>query len=135
MINKKSARGGSAKGRKKTIREVAKAIISIHSSFNNTIITIADEQGNTLAWSSAGSNEFKGTKKSTPYAAQITMKKALDNAAVYNITEAKVTVSGVGAGRESAVRAIGGSGIKVTNIKDVTPVPHNGSRQKKTRRV
>lgn len=135
MINKKSAKGKSAAGRKKTIREVAKACISVHSSFNNTIITIADETGNNLAWSSAGSNDFKGTKKSTPYAAQITMKKALENAAVYNIKEAKVTVSGVGAGRESAVRAIGGSGIKVTSIKDVTPVPHNGCRQKKTRRV
>ncbi|AKM82741.1 TPA: 30S ribosomal protein S11 [Candidatus Berkelbacteria bacterium] len=121
--------------KKKTIQEAAKAIISVHSSFNNTIITIADENGNNLAWSSAGSNGFKGTKKSTPYAAQITMKKALDNALAYNIKEAKVRVAGVGAGRESAVRAIGGTGIKVTNIKDITPVPHNGCRQKKTRRV
>jgi small subunit ribosomal protein S11 len=123
------------KKKKKTIQAVQKSVISIHSSFNNTIITIADENGNNLAWSSAGSNGFKGTKKSTPYAAQITMKKALENAAVYNIAEAKVKVAGVGAGRESAVRAIGGSGIKVTQIKDVTPVPHNGCRQKKTRRV
>lgn len=121
--------------KKKTIKEVQKAIITVHSSFNNTIITITDEFGNNLGWSSAGSNAFKGTKKSTPYAAQITMKKALENASVYNIKEAKVRVSGVGAGRESAVRAIGGAGIKVTNIKDVTPVPHNGCRQKKTRRV
>jgi len=123
------------KKKKKTIQPVAKSIISVHSSFNNTIITIADENGNNLAWSSAGSNGFKGTKKSTPYAAQITMKKALENAAIYNISEAKVKVAGVGAGRESAVRAIGGSGIKVTQIKDVTPVPHNGCRRKKTRRV
>lgn len=123
------------KKKKKIIQSVAKSVISVHSSFNNTIITIADENGNNLAWSSAGSNGFKGTKKSTPYAAQITMKKALENAAVYNISEAKVKVAGVGAGRESAVRAIGGSGIKVTQIKDVTPVPHNGCRRKKTRRV
>lgn len=123
------------KKKKKTIQSVAKSVISVHSSFNNTIITIADENGNNLAWSSAGSNGFKGTKKSTPYAAQITMKKALENASVYNILEAKVKVAGVGAGRESAVRAIGGSGIKVTQIKDVTPVPHNGCRRKKTRRV
>lgn len=123
------------KKKKKTIQTVAKSVISVHSSFNNTIITIADENGNNLAWSSAGSNGFKGTKKSTPYAAQITMKKALENASVYNISEAKVKVAGVGAGRESAVRAIGGSGIKVTQIKDVTPVPHNGCRRKKTRRV
>ncbi len=124
-----------AKKKKKIVRESPKAVITVHSSFNNTIITITDERGNNLAWSSAGSNSFKGTKKSTPYAAQITMKKALEKASVYNIREAKVRVSGVGAGRESAVRAIGGSGIKVNNIKDITPVPHNGCRQKKTRRV
>lgn len=125
----------TTKKKNKTIKAVEKGLITIHSSFNNTIITIADENGNTLAWSSSGSNDFKGAKKSTPYAAQITMKKALENASAYNLREAKVTVSGVGAGRESAVRAIGGSGIKVTSIKDVTPVPHNGCRPKKTRRV
>jgi small subunit ribosomal protein S11 len=123
------------KKKKKIIKEAPKAIITVHSSFNNTIITITDDRGNNLAWSSAGSNSFKGTKKSTPYAAQVTMKEALNKASVYNITEAKVRVSGLGAGRESAVRAIGGAGIKVTNIKDITPVPHNGCRQKKTRRV
>lgn len=125
----------SVKRKKKVIKESPKAIITVHSSFNNTIITITDEKGNNLAWSSAGANSFRGTKKSTPYAAQITMKQALEKASAYNISEAKVRVSGVGAGRESAVRAIGGSGIKVTNIKDITPVPHNGCRQKKTRRV
>lgn len=121
--------------KKKTIREVAKAVININSSFNNTIITITDENGNILAWASAGSAGFKGAKRSTPYAAQVTMKQALDRAVVYNIKESKVKVSGVGAGRESAVRAIGGSGIKVTSIKDTTPVPHNGCRAKKVRRV
>lgn len=121
--------------KKKTIKEVAKSVININSSFNNTIITIADENGNILGWASAGGNGFKGTKKSTPYAAQVTMKKALDNVLVYNIKEARVKVSGVGAGRESAVRALSGSGIKVTSIKDMTPVPHNGCRPKGTRRV
>jgi len=121
--------------KKKVIKESPKAIITIHSSFNNTIITITDDKGNNLAWSSAGANSFKGTKKSTPYAAQITMKKALEGAQKNNIKEAKVRVSGVGAGRESAVRAISGSGIKITNIKDITPIPHNGCRPKKTRRV
>lgn len=123
------------KKKKKIIKESPKAIIIVHSSFNNTIITITDDRGNNLAWSSAGANGFKGAKKSTPYAAQVTMKQALDKAEVYNISEAKVRVSGVGAGRESAVRAIGGRGIKVTNIKDITPMPHNGCRAKKTRRV
>jgi len=123
------------KRKSKKITEVSKGIISVNSSFNNTIITIADDRGNIIGWSSAGASGFKGTKRATPYAAQITMKNALANIAAYNLKEAVVRVSGVGAGRESAVRAIGGSGIKVTNIKDVTPVPHNGCRPKKTRRV
>lgn len=121
--------------KKKVIKDVAKALITISSSFNNTIISISDDNGNVLSWSSAGACAFKGAKRSTPYAAQITMQKALDKAQVYNIKEARVKVSGVGAGRESAVRAIGGSGIKVTSIKDVTPIPHNGCRPKKIRRV
>jgi len=121
--------------KKKSRGDVAKAVITINSSFNNTIITIADELGNILGWASAGGAGFKGTKKSTPYAAQVTMKQALDRVSVFNIKEAKVKVSGVGAGRESAVRAIGGSGIKVTTIKDTTPVPHNGCRPKGIRRV
>lgn len=121
--------------KKKTIKESPKAIINVRSSFNNTIITVTDEDGNNLGWSTAGSNGFKGTKKSTPYAASVTMKTVLDKVAMYNIREAKVKVSGVGAGRESAVRALGASGIKITNIKDITPVPHNGCRAKKTRRV
>ena len=123
------------KKKKKTLKEVSKAVITVSSSFNNTIISIADDRGNIIGWSSAGSAGFKGTKRATPYAAQVTMKKALENISAYNLKEAKVRVSGVGAGRESAVRAIGGSGIKVTNIKDITPVPHNGCRPKKTRRV
>lgn len=121
--------------KKKTLKEVAKAVITVSSSFNNTIITIADENGNALGWSSAGNCGFKGAKRSTPYAAQITMQKALEKVLPFNIRETKVRVSGVGAGRESAVRAIGGSGIKVTSIKDTTPIPHNGCRPKKIRRV
>lgn len=123
------------KKKKNLNRDASKAIITVNSSFNNTIISIADEQGNVLSWASAGSAGFKGTKKATPYAAQITMRQALDRAAQYDIKEAKVTVSGVGSGRESAVRALNGTGIKVTSIKDVTPVPHNGCRPKKVRRV
>ena len=123
------------KKKKKTIRQVSKAVIYIQSSFNNSIVTITDEKGNTLSWASAGSCGFKGTKKSTPFAAQITVRKALDQAKEYSIQEALVKVAGVGTGRESAVRAIGGQGIKVTSIKDITPVPHNGTKSKKPRRV
>jgi len=121
--------------KKKTLRDVAKGLITISSSFNNTIISIGDDQGNVLGWASAGGAGFKGAKRSTPYAAQITMQKALEKVQPFNIKEARVRVSGVGAGRESAVRAIGGSGIKVTSIKNVTPIPHNGCRPKKIRRV
>jgi small subunit ribosomal protein S11 len=121
--------------KKKTLREVAKAMITISSSFNNTIITISDENGNVIGWASAGNCGFKGAKRSTPYAAQVTMQKALEKVLPFSIKEAKVRVAGVGAGRESAVRAIGPSGIKVTSIKDTTPIPHNGCRPKKTRRV
>lgn len=110
-------------------------MIFISSSFNNTIITVSDESGNVIGWSSAGNCGFKGAKRSTPYAAQITMQKTLEKVLPFNIREAKVRVSGVGAGRESAVRAIGPSGIKVTSIKDTTPIPHNGCRPKKVRRV
>ena len=121
--------------KKKIIQDVSRAIVNINSSFNNTLITITDENGAILGWASAGSAGFKGTKKSTPYAAQVTMKKALENVLKYNLKEAKVKVSGVGAGRESAVRALGGAGIKITGIKDLTPVPHNGCRPKGARRV
>ena len=121
--------------KKKTLRDVAKAAITVSSSFNNTIISISDDGGNVLGWASAGSCGFKGAKRATPYAAQITMQKSLDNVIPFNIKEAKVRVSGVGSGRESAVRAIGTSGIKVTSIKDTTPMPHNGCRPKKVRRV
>lgn len=121
--------------KKKALREVSRAQISINSSFNNTLITIADDAGNVIGWATAGSSGFKGAKRATPYAAQITMQKALEKVLAFNIKEAKVKVSGVGSGRESAVRAIGPSGIKVTSIKDTTPMPHNGCRPKKPRRV
>lgn len=121
--------------RKSEIRQVQKGIIYIQSTFNNSIVTITDDKGNTLSWASAGSTGFSGTKKSTPFAAQIAVRKALEKAKQYDLNEVVVKVSGVGSGRESAVRAIGGQGIKVTSIKDTTPIPHNGSRPKKIRRV
>lgn len=121
--------------KKKTIHKVQKAIIYIQSSFNNSIITITDDNGNVLSWASAGSSGFKGTKKTTPFAAQIAVRKALEKAKLYEIAEAQVKISGVGSGREAAARALGGQGIKITQIKDITPIPHNGSRPKKTRRI
>jgi len=123
------------KKKKKTIRQVTKGIIYIQSTFNNSIVTVTDVSGNTLSWATAGSAGFSGTKKSTPFAAQIAVRKALEKAKNYGLEEVMIKVSGVGAGRESAVRAIGGQGVKVTSIKDITPMPHNGSRPKKIRRV
>ncbi|MCL5407604.1 MAG: 30S ribosomal protein S11 [Patescibacteria group bacterium] len=121
--------------KKKTIRQVQKAIIFIQSSFNNSIVTITDDNGNVLSWASAGSAGFKGTKKTTPFAAQTAVRNALEKAKSYEITEAQVRISGVGSGREAAARALGGQGIKITQIKDITPIPHNGTRAKKARRI
>ncbi|KKQ18231.1 MAG: 30S ribosomal protein S11 [Berkelbacteria bacterium GW2011_GWA1_36_9] len=121
--------------KKKTIRKVQKAIIFIQSSFNNSIITVTDDNGNVLSWASAGSAGFKGTKKTTPYAAQTAVRNALDKAKAYEISEAQVRISGVGSGREAAARALNGQGIKITQIKDITPIPHNGTRAKKARRI
>lgn len=123
------------KKKKKIIHRVQKAIVYIQSSFNNTIITITDENGNVLSWATAGSSGFKGTKKTTPFAAQIAVRKALEKAQNYEISEAQVKVSGVGSGREAAARALGGQGIKITQIRDITPIPHNGTRAKKARRI
>lgn len=123
------------KKKKKVIKQVQRAIIYVQSSFNNTIVTITDDNGNALSWATAGSSGFSGTKKSTPFAAQIAVRKALEKAKPYEIVEATIKVSGVGSGRESAVRAVGGQGIRVTSIKDITPMPHNGTRPKKARRV
>lgn len=132
---KESLKGKSAKTKKKTIVQVPKALIYIQSSFNNTIVTITDDKGNTLSWATSGSSGFTGTKKSTPFASSLAVKNALEKAQKYNILEAIIKVSGVGSGREQAVRAVGGHGIRITSIKDVTPIPHNGTRHKKIRRV
>ena len=134
-IKKKSAKGGSGQARKKVINQVPKAIIYIQSSFNNTVVTVTDEKGNTLSWATSGSSGFSGTKKSTPFASSQAVKNALAKAKQYGISEAIIKVSGVGSGREQAVRAVGGEGIKITSIKDITPMPHNGTRPKKIRRV
>ncbi len=121
--------------RKKAVRTVPKGKVFVQSTFNNTIISVTDPTGGVLSWATAGGSGFKGARKSTPYAAQVTLKNAIDKAKAYGLEAVEVYVSGVGQGREAAVRALQGTGIMVTGIKDVTPIPHNGVRPKKPRRV
>ncbi|MCY0867580.1 MAG: 30S ribosomal protein S11 [Aquificota bacterium] len=121
---------------KKQKRTVTEGIVHILSTFNNTIVTITDKQGNTLVWESGGTVGFKGTRKSTPYAAQLAAQKAAKRAIQeYGLQEAEVRIKGAGAGRESALRAIHAAGIKIKAIRDVTPIPHNGCRPPAKRRV
>lgn len=121
--------------KKRSKTPVFSGSIFVQSSFNNTIISITDETGNVIAWATSGSSGFKGARKSTPYAAQIAAAAAIEKAKARGFCKAKVYVTGVGSGRESAVRAITNTDIQVTLIKDTTPVAHNGCRPKKARRV
>ena len=121
--------------KKKEKRKVSNGVAHIISSFNNTIITISDEQGNALAWSSSGSKGFKGSRKSTPFAAQVAAEDVGNKAKEYGIKNLRIEVSGPGSGRESALRSLQSVGYNITSIKDVTPIPHNGCRPKKQRRV
>lgn len=121
--------------RKKVKRMVAQGQAHIHATFNNTVVTITDRQGNALSWSSAGSSGFKGSRKSTPYAARMASQNAARGAQDYGLQEIEVIVNGPGPGREQAVRALQASGIRVVSIRDITPVPHNGCRPPKKRRV
>ena len=123
------------KTKQKIKRKVFNGVANIVSSFNNTIITISDQDGNVLAWSSAGLNNFKGSRKSTPFAAQIAAQDAGNNAKEYGIKTLTVEVSGPGSGRESALRSLQSVGYVITSIKDVTPIPHNGCKPRKRRRV
>ena len=123
------------KVRKKVKKNVAEGIAHIHASFNNTIITITDRQGNALSASSSGAQGFKGSRKSTPFAAQVAAEQAGRVALEYGIKNLEVFIKGPGPGRESSVRALNNLGIKVTLIEDVTPIPHNGCRPPKRRRV
>ena len=131
--NVRSARRTSAP--RKVKRTVSTAQVHIYASFNNTIITVTDQQGNTVCWSSAGSSGFKGSRKSTPFAARLAAEQALKTAQAMGVQEVDMIVKGPGPGRESAIRAVQGMGIKVRSIADVTPVPHNGCRPPKKRRV
>ena len=121
--------------KKKEKRVVHSGIVHIQATFNNTIVTIADQEGHTLSWSSAGSLGFRGSRKGTPYAAQQASLTAANKAKEYGLRSVEVRVSGPGAGRESAVRALSTAGLEVRNIKDATPIPHNGCRPPKKRRV
>ncbi len=125
----------NVKVRKKIKKSVSDGIVHIHASFNNTIITITDRQGNVLSWASSGAAGFKGSRKSTPYAAQIAAEKAGKSAQEYGLKIVVVKVQGPGPGRESSIRAINALGIKITDIEDWTPLPHNGCRPPKRRRV
>ena len=121
--------------KKVTRRSVSEGIAHIHASFNNTIVTITDRQGNALAWATSGGQGFRGSRKSTPFAAQIASQVAGKAAQEYGVKNIDVLVKGPGPGRESAVRALGALGYKVNSISDVTPIPHNGCRAPKKRRV
>jgi small subunit ribosomal protein S11 len=128
-------RPGGRRPRKRERKNVTYGVAHIKSSFNNTIVSITDQEGNTLAWASAGNVGFKGSKKSTPYAAQMAAEQCARRAMEHGVRKVDVVVKGPGSGRETAIRSIQNAGIEVTGIKDVTPVPHNGCRPPKRRRV
>ena len=121
--------------KKKVKKTVAKAVVHVKATFNNTIVTVADTQGNTLCWASAGTIGYKGSRKSTPFAAQRAAERAADLASKFGVREVEVRLKGPGSGRESAVRALRSGGMDIKVIEDVTPIPHNGCRPRKRRRV
>ncbi len=121
--------------RKKVKKNIAEGIAHVHASFNNTIITITDRQGNALSWATSGGAGFKGSRKSTPFAAQVAAEAAGKSAQECGVKNLEVRIKGPGPGRESAVRALNAAGFKITSISDVTPVPHNGCRPSKKRRI
>jgi small subunit ribosomal protein S11 len=131
----KSNSGARKAQKKKVKKNVASGIAYVQSTFNNTVVTITDVNGNTVSWSSAGSRGFKGSRKSTPFAAQLAAEEAARRAIEHGMRTVAIFVKGPGAGRESAVRALHTVGLKVANIRDITPIPHNGCRPPKRRRV
>jgi small subunit ribosomal protein S11 len=122
-------------GKKKVKKDIPEGIAHIQATFNNTIITISDTEGNTISWCSSGSKGFRGSRKGTPFAAQIAASEAAFTARDNGVRRCEVRLKGPGAGRESAVRALGAAGLNITAIRDVTPIPHNGCRAPKRRRV
>ncbi|RME34618.1 MAG: 30S ribosomal protein S11 [Gammaproteobacteria bacterium] len=125
----------TARGKKRVKRTVTDGVAHIHASFNNTIITLTDRQGNTLAWVTAGGSGFRGSRKSTPFAAQVAAERLAWVQDEFGLKNLDVQVKGPGPGRESAIRALNNIGFRITNISDVTPIPHNGCRPPKRRRV
>jgi len=130
---KDQAQRGKVRRREK--KNIASGVAHVNASFNNTMITITDAQGNTISWSSAGAMGFKGSRKSTPYAAQVAAEDAGRKASEHGMKTLEVEVCGPGSGRESALRALSAAGFQITSIRDVTPIPHNGCRPRKRRRV
>ena len=125
----------ASRTRKRVRKNVSDGIAHVHASFNNTIITITDRQGNSLSWATAGAAGFKGSRKSTPFAAQVAAEQAGRTAQEYGIKNLEVRIKGPGPGRESSVRALNALGIRITSISDITPIPHNGCRPPKRRRI
>lgn len=123
------------RARKRPKRQVTDGIAHVHASFNNTIVTISDRQGNTLGWATSGGSGFRGSRKSTPFAAQVAAERCATIVQEYGIKNLEVMVKGPGPGRESAVRALNAAGFNIVSITDVTPIPHNGCRPSKKRRV
>lgn len=129
------AKPAAPKAKKKGWRDITTARVYIQCTFNNTIVSVTDDRGNTVVWSSAGSSGFKGTKKGTPFAAQVTADQVAKKAIALGVKQVSVFVKGPGSGRETAIRALQGAGLMVLAIKDVSPIPHNGCRPPKPRRV
>lgn len=121
--------------KKKIKKQIIDGIAHIHASFNNTIITISDRKGNTLGWMTSGGVGFRGSRKSTPFAAQVATERCIESVKDYGLKNIEVLVKGPGPGRESTIRALNSAGLRITNITDVTPIPHNGCRPAKKRRV
>lgn len=134
MARQKKAAGGR-RAAKKVVNNIPYGQAHIHATFNNTIVSMTDQLGNVVAWASAGTSGFKGSRKSTPYAARMAAQTASEQAQTHGMQEVDIFVKGPGPGREAAIRAIQSSGVKVRSITDVTPVPHNGVRPRKRRRV
>lgn len=129
------AKAATARPRRRERKNIASGVAHVNATFNNTMITITDAQGNTISWSSAGAQGFKGSRKSTPYAAQMAAEDAGKKAQDHGVQTLEVEVKGPGSGRESALRALQAVGMTITSIRDVTPIPHNGCRPRKRRRV
>src|SRR6478736_4637712 len=134
-MSKEQQPAGRAKVRRREKKNITSGVAHVSASFNNTMITITDAQGNTIAWSSSGTKGFKGSRKSTPYAAQVAAEDAGKKAMEHGMKNLEIEVRGPGSGRESALRALQAAGFNIISIRDVTPIPHNGCRPRKRRRV